>query len=257
MTTRWAVGRDQIRIPELFEETSERAHISLDTEKPQSGNYAVLVDAEVLAVLMNGQVSQLSGANSYHGLPFVKPGSALIPDAQGAKITLKLDPRLEFGADTAVFSDQGLLQEPLELVRDGVVCATSADQQYASYLGIKPTTVRGTVVLAPGAEAHDELVRAKPQVLEILQFSGRFADPNTGTFGSEIRLAKLYDNRAGTVRTIKGGSLSGSIRENFRDLRLSRETVQQSHFESSRICGQGYLGPKYALLNDVSIVGEN
>lgn len=256
MTTRWAVGRDQMDIKDLFSETAERAEISLDTEKPKSGAYSVIVDADVLAVLMNGQVSQLSGANSYHGLPFVKPGSPIVPDARGEKLTLTLDPRREFGADSGVFSEQGIFQDKLELVKDGEVCATSADQQYASYLGIKPTTVRGTVVLSPGKLSHEELVKASPQVLEILQFSGLFADPNTGTFGSEIRLARLHDNRTGKVTTIKGGSLSGSIRDNFKDLKLSRETTLHAHFESAKLNGQSYQGPKYALLNDVSIVGS-
>jgi hypothetical protein len=124
---------------------------------------------------------------------------------------------------------------------------------------VAPTTARGDLVIEGGSLSRGELARAAPKVLEILQFSGLFADANSGTFGSEIRLARLHDNVKGTVSWIKGGSLSGSITENFRAARFSRERVRRAQFSSgggsgaSR--GQGYFGPEFALMNDVSIVG--
>ena len=93
------------------------------------------------------------------------------------------------------------------------------------------------------------------QVLEILQFSALFADPNSGTFSSEVRLARLYDNVSGAVTYLKGGSLSGSFTENFKAARFSSERVKQSHFSSGSPVGQGYYGPEYVLLSDVSVVG--
>jgi hypothetical protein len=88
-----------------------------------------------------------------------------------------------------------------------------------------------------------------------LQFSGLFADPNSGTYSSEIRLARLYDNESGKVTYIKGGSLSGSFAENLQNARFSKNRVKRAHFSSNSSSGEGYYGPEFALLGDVSIVG--
>jgi hypothetical protein len=215
----------------------------------------VLIDSEVLATLLNGHVSQLTAANSYNGLPFVRPGDELIPGGPADSFTLTLDPGLEYGADTAAISEQGSLQEKLVLVENNRVQATASDKQYADYLSSSPTTVRGDLVMEPGSLSYAELTKAEPQVLEILQFSGLFADANSGTFSSEIRLGRLFDRQSGTVRYIKGGSLSGSISENFRGARFSKERVRRAHFSSNNTKGEGYFGPEFALLTGVSIVG--
>ena len=255
LNTSWSVNEDDLAIGELFQETSFRAEHSLDVKKPATGKYSVIVDAEVLATLFNGHLGQLSAVSAYNRLPFVKIGESLIPDATGDLLTITLDPSLEFGADTAAVSDQGLLQPKLELVKANQVVATCFDKQHADYLGAKPTTVRGNVVVEPGKLTHSELTKQAPRVIEVLQFSGLFADPNSGTFSSEIRLAKLYDNVAGTVTYLKGGSLSGSVTENFKGVRLSKETEKKAHFDVGSTRGSGYFGPKFALLSDVSIVG--
>lgn len=258
LNTAWSVSLDDLSIPSLFDETSARAEVSLDVVKPKTGKYPVIVDAEVLATLFNGHVGQLSAFNSYSKLPFVKPGEPLIPGAKGDLLTVTLDPALDFGADTTAVSDQGVVQNRLEIVKDNIVVATATDKQYSDYLGIPITTARGNVVLNTGTLSHRELTQAAPVVIEILQFSGLFADSNSGTFSSEIRLAKLYDNVKGTVTYLKGGSLSGSVTENFKGARLSRERVKRANFSSfsaSAAAGQGYSGPAHALLSDVSVVG--
>jgi predicted Zn-dependent protease len=255
LSARWSVSLDDMPIERLFDETSDRAEHSLDVVKPVTGKYPVIVDADVLAVLFNNQVSQLSSANAYNGLPFVKQGDELIPGATGDLLTLRLDPTLAFGADTTAVSDQGVMQSPLTLVDRGKVVASSTDKRYGDYLGRPTTTTRGNVVVEPGTLSHAELCKQGPRVLEILQFSGLFADANSGTFSSEIRLARLHDNERGTVAYVKGGSLSGSFNDNFRHARLSRERVKHAHFSSNGASGQGYYGPEYALLGDVSVVG--
>jgi predicted Zn-dependent protease len=255
LNTRWAVSLEALDLERLFDETAERAEQSLDVSKPVTGKYAVLIDSEVIATLLNGHVSQLTAANAYNGLPFMKPGENLIPAGTMDPLTIALDPTLEYGADTAAVSEQGLRQERLVLVQDNRVLATSSDKQYADYLGQAPTTIRGDLVVEPGSMSFDELARAEPQVLEILQFSGLFADANSGTFSSEIRLARLFDRETGQVRYLKGGSLSGSITENFHGARFSKERVKRAHFSANSLRGQGYFGPEYALLTDVSVVG--
>lgn len=258
LNTRWSVNLDDLNLENLFEETSHRAQNSLDTIKPLTGKYAVIIDADVLATLFNTQITQLVAKNAYHGLPFIKPGDELVPGAIGDPITVTLDPSLDYGADTTAISDSGISQTPTPVVVNNLVTLTPTDQRYAQYLKLSPSTTRGTLVVNPGTLSHDELTRSAPQVLEILQFSALFMEPHSGTFSSEIRLARLYDREKGTVTSIKGGSLSGSFNENFRNARFSKTCVKRALFSSHSAgenLGEGYFGPEFALLADISIVG--
>lgn len=255
LNTKWSVSVNELEAGRVFNDSSERAQYSIDVEKPETGKYWVLIDSEILAMIFNDAVPRLSAPNAYHGLPFVKPGEVFVPNAQGDLLTLTLDPHLEYGADTTVFSEQGVLQKRLTLVDSNRVVATATDKQYADYLGTEANTVRGSVVLSAGKLTHAELTCFAPKVIEILQLSGLFSDANSGTFGSEIRLAKLYDKASGTTRFIKGGSLSCSMVENFSKARFSNKLVKKSLFSANSTVGHGYYGPEYALLNDVSIVG--
>jgi predicted Zn-dependent protease len=255
LNTRWAVNLDDLELEKLFDETSERAQHSLGLEKPQTGIYPVIVDADVLSKLFDSYLGQLSSANAYHELPHLSVGNPLIPEATGDLLTVSLDPELAYGADTAVLSEQGVAQKTLNVVVKNNVLATLTDKQYSDYLGKPITTSRGNWVVEAGTLSYSELCKAAAKVIEILQFSGLFVDPYSGTFSSEIRLARVYDNVKGTVAYLKGGSLSGSIRDNFKGIKLSKTRVKRSHFESNGMQGQGYYGPEYALLSEVSIVG--
>ncbi len=255
LTTQWAVSLDHLDLDRLMDETAFRAENSVRVGKPLSGHYPVVVDSEVLALLIGAQLSRLSGSAQYNRLPHVKPGDFLVPGAEGDLLTMTLDPSLDFGADTTAVSGQGVIQKPLKLVEKNQVLATAVDSQYAQYLGLDPTTARGNWVVEGGQATYEELLKSAPQVLEVLQFSSIFPDENAGTFSSEIRLARLHDNQRGTVSWIKGGSVSGSVSENFKKARFTRETTRRASFSSDHSAGQGYLGPTHALLNDVSVVG--
>ncbi len=255
LNTRWAVALDDFPIEGLFEETAERAEQTLDVQKPESGRYPVIVDAEVLGQLIAAQASQLSATNSYHGLPFLKQGDELFAGAKGDLVSITLDPSLDYGADTVAVSEQGLVQNPLKLVEQNRVVGTSADQQFGEYLGMKPTTVRGAVVLSPGSMTREKMTQAAPRVLEILQFSSLVVDPNRGTFSSEIRLARLFDNENKSVKIIKGGSLSGSLKENMLEARFTQNCVMRANFSALSSGGSGYFGPEFGLLSNVSVVG--
>jgi predicted Zn-dependent protease len=251
--TAWTISPKDISVTKLFTEASERAAISLDTKKPMTGKFSVILDADVLAKLFNSTTFLLSARSEYLDLPHKKPGDDFIPGASGDLITLTLDPSLDFGAVTTAVGDQGLVQKPLILVDKNKVVTTAIDSQHGQYLKKKPGTYRGNIVLDAGVLDHNQMVQAAPKVLEILQFSGLFIQETSGTFSSEIRLARLYDHTTGTVSVIKGGSLSGSISENFKNARFSKNRVKRSEFDYG--VASGYYGPEFALLSDVSVVG--
>lgn len=251
--TAWTISPKDVSVSHLFQEASDRAEISLDTKKPITGKYSVILDADVLAKLFNSTNFLLSARNEYLDLPHKKPGDDFISGATGDLVTITLDPSLEYGALTTGVSDMGIIQRPVVLVERNKVVTTAIDPQHGQYLNKKPGTYRGSIVLSAGALDHMQMIQAAPKVLEILQFSGLFIQETTGTFSSEIRLARLHDHTTGTITTIKGGSLSGSIGENFKFARFSKNRVKRSEFDYGM--ASGYFGPEYALLSDVSIVG--
>jgi len=251
--TAWTISPKDISVSHLFQEASDRAEISLDTKKPITGKYSVILDADVLAKLFNSSSFLLSAKSEYLDLPHKKPGDDFIGGATGDLVTITLDPSLEYGAVTTGVADQGSVQKPVVLVEKNKVVTTAIDPQHGQYLKKKSGTYRGNIVLDAGAIDHPQMIQAAPKVLEILQFSGLFIQETTGTFSSEIRLARLHDHTTGTVTTIKGGSLSGSIGENFKFARFSKNRVKRSEFDYGM--ASGYYGPEYALLSDVSVVG--
>lgn len=251
--TAWTISPKDINVTKLFQEASERAAISLDTKKPVTGKFSVIIDADVLAKLFNSTLGLMSAKSEYMDLPHKKPGDDFIPGALGDLITMTLDPSLDFGAVTVGVGDQGLVQKPLVLVEKNKVVTSAIDAQHAQYLKKKPGTYRGNIVVGPGNMDHNQLLQAAPRVLEIVQFSGLFIQDTSGTFSSEIRLARLYDHSTGSVSIIKGGSLSGSISENFKNARFSKNRVKRSEFDYG--IASGYYGPEFALLSDVSVVG--
>ena len=256
----WASSLSEFSIDELFNKAAERArYTSLVVKKPESGSYFVLVDSAVLDLLMHDYLTQLSGGSKYLKLPFIEVGDELIKDAAGDLINLKLDPYLDYGADTAAVSSDGLLQSPMDVVRDNRVLETLSGKQYSDYLNKQPTTVRGNLVMPAGKYSRDQLISMQPKVLEILKFSALFTDPYSGTFSSEIRLGRIFNREKGTVEYIKGGSLSGSIFANFKNVRFSDRLVMRSSFSPGMSANgesvSGYFGPEFALLSDVSVVG--
>lgn len=258
LSRRWSVGLQDISIESLFDEAAERASFTLDVIQPKSGKYAVLVDSEVLNALMNDYLLRLNSASRYQGLPFIEAGQPLVPNAKGDLISLTLDPSIELGAESCALSQQGVPQTPLDLVKDNEVVNHITDQQYAHYFEKEATTSRGNVRIPAGKHSYSELIQAAPVVIEIYQFSALFCDAASGTFSSEIRLGKLFDNETGTSALVKGGSLSGSLFENFTNVRFSDRQVKQADFSNmspyTQGEGLGYYGPEFALLNEVSIV---
>ena len=251
--TAWSISPKDISVNKLFTESSERAQISLDTQKPETKKYSVIIDADVLSAIFENIVTHLYSSHEYLQLPFKKIGEDFIPSADGDLISITLDPSLDYGASTTSVSDQGLVQKALKLVDQNKVISSATDKQYGDYLNKPSTTYRGNIVVEAGSLTYQQLLKQDEEVLEILQFSGLFVNPHTSTFSSEIRLAKLHNRSSGTYKIIKGGSLSGSVSENFKFAKLSKETTKKTRFDYGT--ASGYFGPEFALITQVSVVG--
>ena len=244
---------EQLNFSELCENSSSGAGYSLVTEKPQSGEYSVLVGSEVLLQVLNDFVGQFDTANKYFGFPFFESGSAVINGFSGTPFTLWLDPQLDYAYGSKEYDNSGPLQKKIKLVENNKVVGNCNSQRMSEYNKQPVTTTLGNVCIEASGLPVAELRESAPKVIEILQFSGLFSDSRTLTFSSEIRLARLFDNESGQVKYLKGGSISGSFRDNFKKVKWSKETGVTNTDFGMMGGSSAYFGPKYALLSDVTL----
>jgi predicted Zn-dependent protease len=251
MDTLWITELKDLSIPSFFKTISHHAQAIVQTEKPPSQSMAVLLPIHVLSELFHSAITHVSAWNAYHSLPFKKVGSTWIEKPTQDLMTITLDPSLPYEAASIEFSEQGHPQTRLTLVHDNIVLHSMTDLQMAASLQQKPSTYLGNLIVEPGTVSVDAL-RQYSLYLEVIQFSGLFIDPVSMTFSSEIRLAK-YVHEGKTIY-IKGGSLAGNFFENFTQVQFSSEVGKYTHFHGNQFLGTTYIGPQYALVQNVSII---
>jgi len=237
----------------MCSESADYAANSLKTKRPETGEYDVILRADVLNTLFHDVFSQLDTRQKYYQLPFMEKGSELISGFKGVSFTLNLDPMRDFCFGSGTYSDEGCLQKKMTLIKDNRIQENPTSSQMSQYLSCPTTSVAGSLVLEPESTQNiSDLRRFSPKVLEILQFSGLFSNEMDLTYSSEIRLARLYDNETGEDTFIKGGNLSGHFPTNFAHVVWGgpQVAINDESDSGGRI---SYVGPEYALVGSVSV----
>ncbi|QBG48932.1 hypothetical protein EGM51_16550 [Verrucomicrobia bacterium S94] len=91
---------------------------------------------------------------------------------------------------------------------------------------------------------------------QIIKFSSLLIDAQKLTWSSEIKLGK-HVAADGTVTLVKGGVVSGNLKDNFTDCRLSASIGTVNVPKSSYAPPLGYKGPDAMLITKgVSIAGN-
>ncbi len=106
------------------------------------------------------------------------------------------------------------------------------------------------------AKWHQPLINSTDECLEIISFSSLLINPNTLTWSSEIKLGKLFkDGKFNCM--IKGGVVSGDIKENLSNFKLSNIECKINEVGGGYHPNMGYVGPNYMLIKSgVKVVGE-
>ncbi len=228
-------------------EVARRAQYATDTLRatppPTYSGPVVLRDA-VLAEFLNGGVlqTQTSAAAKFSKITRTEIGNSLFrSDVTGDSFTFYANRRLPFGTNTNRFDDEGHPAQRVELVRDNIVVAFTANQRYAEYLGIPPTGAFGNLELPAGTRPAAELVG--PPHIEIASFSWFNPDPITGEFACEIRLGYVVAN--GERTPFKGGTLVGNVLDALANVRWSAETGLYG----------SYQGPTTARFTQLQVAG--
>ena len=127
------------------------------------------------------------------------------------------------------------------IIEDGVAVNQYGSRQFSQYLGLADSFIPGNFAVSGGTRRAEEIRTGR--YLEIVEFSDFQVSPLSGDIFGEIRLGYLHDGDRVTV--VEGGSVSGTMLDFAKDLRMSLEQKQYNNM----------LIPEVTRLVAVSITG--
>lgn len=219
----------------------------------------ILVDGEVISNLLNDVVLQLNASREYDKSPFLAKGDSIISQDKSTgsdHINITLDPTVPVMALTTPFNSEGMKPVKSEIIKDDVVLTQMVGNRIGQYLDVEPNYISGNMLVNTGTMSKEELLNSVDECIEIIAFSSLLINSNTLTWSSEIKLGKLY--RKGKFETmLKGGVVSGSIKENLSNFKFSNEEIKVNEVAGGFHAACGYVGPNHMLIKSgVKVVGE-
>lgn len=255
-----AIAIEDANLSKFIDEAVEETLSITDAQIPKtSDNCNILVDGEVISNLLNNVVLQLSAQREYEKSTFMSRGDSLLKNKKqdgSDKINITLDPSTPVMAATTPFTSEGMKPVKAEIVKDDTVTTQIVHHRIGQYLGVKPNYIEGNMLVKAGTMSKSELLNSTDECIEIISFSSLLISSNTLTWSSEIKLGKLY--KLGKFKCmIKGGVVSGDIKENLTNFRFSREESKVNEVSGGFHPAKGYIGPQYMLIKSgVKVVGE-
>lgn len=234
---------EDLKIEQMVHTYSTYARDALVAQIPPTGQYDVVFSEEALDTFFKYFAAQAGGTAAYQGWSSFGEGDPIMPSpVSGETLTLTSNPLIPGGMKSMAFDDNGLPCKPVTVIKQNRFQQRTANKRYADYLKLEPTGDFANIQVQPGQRSLQELLSSGPLV-HLLRFSTFEPNPVTGAFSGEIRTGYLLKD--GVAMPIKGGSLSGTMRNALHDIYFSRETAQRS----------AYLGPVGVRVNNLSIAG--
>ncbi len=225
-----------------------------DSEEPETAdNATILIDKNALSQMLDAVLEQLNCTNEYLKLPFLNSGDTF-GDGKGDALELSLDPTIPGMVLSSAYAIDGLPAKPGLLIENNEVKDRIIGNRFGQHLELNPNGISGNLVVKPGTLTKDSL--AGKEYTEVIKFSSLLIDARKLTWSSEIKLGK-HIAADGTVTLVKGGVVSGNLKENFTDCLLSATTGNVNVPQSSYAPPLGYKGPDAMLITrGVSIAGK-
>ena len=168
-------------------------------------------------------------------------GVPIAEDIRGDKVTVSAVRSLPNSSKNHLFDAQGAPIRDTVMVRDSVPACFLGDRMFSCYLGLENSFMPTNVSVEPGTHSEEELRRGA--YLEVVEFSDFQVDYMTGDVFGEIRLAYWHDGD--TVTPVSGGSVTGTMADFAKTMRMSRELRQYD-------C---WLIPAVTRLSGVTVTG--
>ena len=164
-------------------------------------------------------------------------------EVTGTKLNISLIPEYDGCSNSRAFDDDGVVLEPVQLIKDGVAVARHGSYRFGYYLGEKnPTGQLPIMKVEAGTKSFEEM-KQEPY-LRCVKFSSFQLEENSGFFGGEVRLGFYFD---GTKEIpVTGFSIIGDLQDAKSKIVLSKEVRVDSGY-------MGYVGPAYLEIKDMGI----
>ncbi len=204
----------------------------------------VLISGDPVSDFFQYYLTQSAAESVYSGISKAKVGESIQgEEIAGDAINLILEPYLKNSPSSAPYDYDGFAVHSTRIIEAGVMKRYWGSLRFCHYLDVPPTGAFRNFSVTPGSKAREELRCAA--LLEVVSFSDFIAEPLTGDFGGEFRLA-YYTDPDGQRYPVTGGSVSGNIRDVQAQMYLSRETQSTT----------GFQGPLAVKLPEISVAGS-
>lgn len=165
---------------------------------------------------------KMHAAFKYRGLSDWEKGKAICDDVKGDTFTIKAVKKLPNSSYNAPVDSQGAEIRDMYILKNNVPENFWGDVQFSYYLGVQDSFIASNFA-AEGGELSESELRSG-NYLEPVEFSDFSVDPITGDIAGEIRLA--YWHEGDKVTPVTGGSVSGTLSDLIKNVRLSKELTQ-------------------------------
>ncbi len=200
---------------------------------PGAGRVPVLIGGEYLAGLLGWYAAHADAALHARHIAALSIDQPVVTRRDGDALQLASDATVP-SLSAYRFDEHGYAASRQELIVDGVLACLHGSGRWMQVLERPPRGQLATLVAPPGLARLDDLRRG---ALEVVRFSEFHPRHDTGSFSGEIRFGWLH-GLDGSRRAVRGGSVSGTLREAMADIRFSRETATVG----------GYCGPLTARM---------
>ncbi len=232
-----------LQLPEMVQEYARYARESLEARIPKAGSYPVIFSGEALDNLFNFFCLQASGPAHFQKWSHLAIGRPVISDLSGEPLSLSSNPGLPGGIKSRAFDNNGLPLKRVEIIKENIFKRRMNNKRYADYLQEEATGDFSNVEVSAGSRSSKDLLAGGP-CYHLIRFSTFEPNPITGAFSGEIRTG--YSLRDGQKIPIKGGSVSGTMQEAFKEAFFSKESAQR----------EAYLGPEAVRIEKLDIAGN-
>jgi len=249
-----SVTSTDLDVKNFIEECELQVSVLGDSVEPETTESAIiLIGKDPLSQMMDTLSQQLNCANEYLKIPFLQPGDRF-GGGEGDALELSLDPTIPCMVLSSAFASDGLPAQCGILIADNEVKHRVVGNRFGQYLNLTPNGFAGNLMVKPGTLIKENLQGLA--YVEVIKFSSLLIDSQKLTWSSEIKLGR-HIAADGTVTLVKGGVVSGNLKENFIDCRLSSNLGNVNVPQSSYAPPLGYRGPDSMLITrGISIAGQ-
>jgi len=241
--TKQSVFIDDLDLDNLLETQAQYARDSVNAQTLKTGKYNVVFSNEALSSFFDFYFTHADAMAVFNRFSLLKQGEKISEKLGEQNFTLKVDPFVKGGIYSNISDEYGIPLKPFTVIENNILKQYIASLSYSQYLNIKYTGPATNFVIEKGNKSLAQLTSTEGTIL-LLRFSAFSPKSITGDFSSEIRLGYITKN--GKKIPIKGGSVSGNIRNLIQSLKLSDNIVKIDN----------YVGPDGIYLEGVDIAGD-